>query len=234
MPPMFFLPTNVTGSTQTGLLMMIDLDVPRNNTRVVLLHWLAPNVALTQGANGTTVAPPANGGGAAPYRQPSPPPGDQPHRYVFMLFAQPASFAIPSNFTEVLQTRVPFDYMGFINQTGLTTPLAANSMTVQNTSVPATTTFPGPSPSAGGNVTGGATPSGGSGVSPGGSSGASGSTGAAGSATSTLSGGASTSSDAAASQFTGAASRQEASSLLFGKIAGAELGILGLFSYLVL
>ena len=205
---------------------MIDLDVPRNNSRVTLLHWLANGTTLAPTANGTLVTPPANGGGAAPYRQPGPPPGDIPHRYVFMLFPQPSGFSIPSDFAQVLQTRVPFDFMGFIAETKLTNAIAANFITVQNTSVPATTTFP---PESNPSVT----PSGGA---AGGNSSAVTSTvlstsTAAGGAS--ASGGGSATTSAPATVSTAVAAILEAVSTL-GKMAGAAMGLLGLFGYLLL
>lgn len=119
---------------------MIDSDVPRNGTRVHLLHWLVADV--TSSSNGSTLSIPVPG--IATYRQPSPPVGDSPHAYSFLLFAQPDNFSVPAQFNEVIQSRVFFNISQFMAATGLQSLLAANYITVQNlTGVTATaTTFP--------------------------------------------------------------------------------------------
>ncbi|KAF2466701.1 PEBP-like protein [Lindgomyces ingoldianus] len=128
-------------STGKAILFMVDSDVPRNGTRVQLLHWLVSNVTLSaQNSSVLDIPTP----GEAPYRQPSPPVGDIPHAYTFVLFSQPENFSIPAQFNDVLQTRVLFDISAFIAATGLQDPIAANYIQVQNvTGVSGTvTTFP--------------------------------------------------------------------------------------------
>lgn len=120
---------------------MVDSDVPRNGTRVQLLHWLVSNVTL--GSNGTLAFP---GPGEAPYRQPSPPVGDSPHQYTFVLFTQPANFSVPAAFSAVLESRVFFNTTAFASAADLGTPFAANSIRVQNLTGTPTTTFPPPRP----------------------------------------------------------------------------------------
>ncbi|EMD68917.1 hypothetical protein COCSADRAFT_157307 [Bipolaris sorokiniana ND90Pr] len=73
------------------ILLMIDIDVPRNNTRVPLIHWLAPNISLS--SSSSFIIPSPN---PVPYLQPSPPVGDIPHAYNFVLFEQPAGFQVPA------------------------------------------------------------------------------------------------------------------------------------------
>lgn len=119
---------------------MVDSDVPRNGTRVELLHWLASNVTLD--GNSSSLVIPA---GEAEYRQPSPPVGDVPHAYTFILFPQPENFSIPEEFNEVLQSRVFFNTSNFVAAAGLSQPaIAANYIRVQNLTGTATTTFPPP------------------------------------------------------------------------------------------
>lgn len=130
---------------------MIDLDVARNGTRVNLLHWLATDITLT---NGSLTIPSTPG---APYLRPNPPAGDSPHRYVFLLYAQPDGFSIPSQYANInppvnSTARIGFNLTAFAADTSLNSPLAANYITVQSTnSTPATpTTFP---PAGGSTVT---------------------------------------------------------------------------------
>lgn len=128
--------------------MMVDMDVPRNGTRVQLLHWLVSNVTLSSSSNdNTTLSIPSPG--EASYRQPSPPVGDTPHAYTILLFAQPANFSVPSQFADVLQSRVFFDTSAFVAAAGLLEPVAANYFRVQNLTGTPTQSFPPPrSPSA--------------------------------------------------------------------------------------
>lgn len=104
---------------------MVDLDVPRQNTRVTNLHWLAPNVDVSKAQavvpNTTTAA----------YLQPSPPKGDTAHRYVFLMYAQQANFSVPAQFSNVQANRIGFDVNAFAKASGLGAPVAANFIMVQ-------------------------------------------------------------------------------------------------------
>jgi hypothetical protein len=140
--------SSVFSTTGKVILFMIDLDVPRNGSRITLLHWFAPDITgVTNGVNGTTLTIPTTGPGA-PYLQPSPPPGDSPHRYTFLLFEQPITFAVPAAFANInppasTNDRIGFNLPAFIAAANLSAPIAANYMEVQNTTIPATSTsFP--------------------------------------------------------------------------------------------
>jgi len=116
---------------------MIDQDVPRNNTRTTLLHWFAPNIPLVFSTNGTlAISPVTNITGGAPYLQPSPGVGDIPHKYVFLLFTQPANFSIPAGFNisppPSTTDRIGFNLTDFVAKAGLSAPIAGNWITVQN------------------------------------------------------------------------------------------------------
>jgi hypothetical protein len=132
----------VPALTYTGnaIVLLVDTDVPRNGTRVQLLHWLISNASLSN--DGLTV--PDESTALAGYRQPSPPVGDVAHAYTALLFAQPANFSVPAEFTGVLQSRVFFNTDAFVKAAGLGSPLAANYFRVQNTSGIATQSFPPP------------------------------------------------------------------------------------------
>jgi hypothetical protein len=121
---------------------MIDLDVPRNGARVNLLHWLATDIDLSKSPLAIPTTP------GAPYQRPNPPAGDSAHRYVFLLFAQPDGFSIPSKYSSIdpptnSSARIGFDLTAFAADTSLRAPLAANYITVQSAlSATASTTFP--------------------------------------------------------------------------------------------
>jgi phosphatidylethanolamine-binding protein len=108
---------------------MMDLDINAGGTtRTTLLHWLAYNIDLTT----TPATVPADTGAA--YWQPSPPAGDIAHTYAIVLFMQPDNFALPAQYTDFSTTdeRQGFDLNTFATAAGLTNPLAANYIQVQN------------------------------------------------------------------------------------------------------
>lgn len=114
-----------------AILMLVDLDVPRNDTRVQLLHWLSTNVTMPSTDTQSLVLQEASKD-LAPYRRPAPPLGDIPHKYTLLLFAQPADFTVPARFKSLLQTRVGWDTAAFVNATGLGNALAADWIRVVN------------------------------------------------------------------------------------------------------
>ncbi|KAF2685510.1 PEBP-like protein [Lentithecium fluviatile CBS 122367] len=125
-----------------AIILLVDTDVPRNGTRVQLLHWMIGNVTLS--SSGSELVIPPESAALATYRQPSPPIGDVAHAYTALLFAQPDNFSVPAQFTDVLQSRVFFDTAAFVEAAGLGSPIAANYFRVQNTSGTATQSFPPP------------------------------------------------------------------------------------------
>jgi hypothetical protein len=134
---------------------MVDLDVPRNGTRVQLVHWIATDITL--GNSTSSLATPLNIPAApVPYVQPSPPVGDVPHSYSFILFAQPGNFSIPAAYANLTQNRVFFNTSKFVSDAGLTQPLAANYIRVQNLTGSATMSFPPARPTATGGANGSA------------------------------------------------------------------------------
>ncbi|KAJ4300770.1 hypothetical protein N0V90_002858 [Kalmusia sp. IMI 367209] len=114
-----------------AILMLVDIDVPRNGTRVPLLHWLTSNVTMPSTDTQILKLPDAALAEAS-YLQPSPPVNDTPHKYTLLLFEQPENFTIPARFRSLLQTRVGWDTAAFVNATGLGGALAANWIRVQN------------------------------------------------------------------------------------------------------
>jgi hypothetical protein len=126
---------------------MVDLDVPRNGTRVQLLHWMVANVTLGS-SNSSGVTPLNIPVGVVPYLQPSPPVGDVPHFYTFIVFPQPANFSVPAQYADLAQNRVGFNTSQFLKDAGLEQALAANYIRVQNLTGTPTTTYPPARPTA--------------------------------------------------------------------------------------
>ncbi|KAJ5052712.1 phosphatidylethanolamine-binding protein, partial [Bipolaris maydis] len=122
------------------ILLMIDIDVPRNNTRVPLIHWLAPNISLSSSPSASLVIPSPN---PVPYLQPSPPVGDIPHAYNFVLFEQPAGFQVPARYAGLAGNRVGFDVRAFVADAGLAGVVASGWLRVQNLTGVATPTGTG-------------------------------------------------------------------------------------------
>jgi hypothetical protein len=62
--------------------------------------------------------------------------GDGPHRYAFLLFAEPANFEQPSNFTNTEGTPITqnghWNVTDYVRETGLQGPFAAALFTVEN------------------------------------------------------------------------------------------------------
>lgn len=120
---------------------MVDQDVPLNQTyplnsvRVSLVHWLAPGVTCPNINNSLQITNPSpdNPQSGVTYLQPTPPPGDIPHRYNILLFAQPAGFTLPPPYNNITtdEQRHYFNITDFIAATGLTLPLAADYFEVQ-------------------------------------------------------------------------------------------------------
>jgi phosphatidylethanolamine-binding protein (PEBP) family uncharacterized protein len=172
--------TSVFPTTGKAVLFLIDLDVPRNGTRVNLLHWFAPDVL--QPASGGPLTVLITSG--APYLQPNPPVGDSPHRYVFLLYSQPSNFTVPTAFANInpptnTTARVGFNLTNFVKAAGLSIPLAANFITVQNTTGTATITFPAASSTGAPGVAGSSTAGSGASTTDSGSSASATSSGAA-------------------------------------------------------
>lgn len=116
---------------------MLDLDVPpqgANSTRRTLLHAMTTDfkaTAQTVGGNNTLLATTSRG--PAPYLGPGPPATDTiPHRYVQLLFKQPAALAaaVATIDFQTPQSRIGFDMQSFAAQMELGLPLAGNFFTV--------------------------------------------------------------------------------------------------------
>ncbi|KAF9731593.1 hypothetical protein PMIN06_010606 [Paraphaeosphaeria minitans] len=131
-----FAPSQISAPVWTpgghAILMLVDLDVPRNSTRVQFLHWLTANVTMPS-TDTQTLKLENPSKDLAPYLRPAPPLHDIPHKYTLLLFAQPENFTVPARFKSLLKSRVGWDTAAFVNATGLGSALGADWIRVQNT-----------------------------------------------------------------------------------------------------
>jgi phosphatidylethanolamine-binding protein (PEBP) family uncharacterized protein len=114
-------------STAKGLLIMIDPDINMGDRKTTYLHWLIPDVDLSH----EKAAVPTTGSNIVSYLQPSPPAGDPPHRYTFLLYSQPGNFSIPSEFATLQLFTLGFDVSAFATAARLGQPKAATFMQVR-------------------------------------------------------------------------------------------------------
>lgn len=72
----------------------LDLDAPFPSFGILspILHWIQPGLKPRSMADGSTKLEFSDTAFVANYIGPAPPPGSAVHRYVFMLYEQPAGF----------------------------------------------------------------------------------------------------------------------------------------------
>jgi phosphatidylethanolamine-binding protein (PEBP) family uncharacterized protein len=139
--PQIALPSTTanTTSSATYVFIMMDLDLPpqgTNTTRRILLHAMTTGFKpssekLTGSSNANAMLLTSTSTGPASYIAPNPPPTDtMPHRYVEMLFAQPAGLSVPATEFANQAARLNFDIESFAQKNKLGAPLAANYFTV--------------------------------------------------------------------------------------------------------
>ncbi|KAF2428606.1 PEBP-like protein [Tothia fuscella] len=125
--PTLNIPKSLISPTTKGLLILIDPDVNILGSKVNYLHWLIPNIDLST----EKLTIPTTGSNIVKYFQPSPPMGDPPHRYTFLLYVQPATFTIPAQYANLQSRVLSFDVKAFAGATGLGEPKAGSYMLVQ-------------------------------------------------------------------------------------------------------
>ncbi|KAL9621552.1 MAG: hypothetical protein Q9160_003944 [Pyrenula sp. 1 TL-2023] len=136
--PAITAPNNATPGN--WLAFIIDLDVSRNGQKTTLLHMMSALTLTNTSASSTnkTLASPSQAPlPGASYIPPSPPAGSGPHRYVELLFAEPAGFTYPQQFASVnppadTQARIGFDINAFMQAGGLGEPIAGMYFRVEN------------------------------------------------------------------------------------------------------
>ncbi|KAF2467822.1 PEBP-like protein, partial [Lindgomyces ingoldianus] len=128
-------------SSETFMFVMLDLDVPGqggNATRRTLLHAMVTNFKATSqrvlGSSSTATSSTlllSSQKGPASYLGPSPPATDtKAHRYVELLFQQPANLNVQASDFANTQARIGFDINAFMKTNGIKAPLAGNFFTV--------------------------------------------------------------------------------------------------------
>ncbi|EJC98052.1 PEBP-like protein [Fomitiporia mediterranea MF3/22] len=131
-PPVFgILNASSTVANETFVVAMVDLDAPtpQDPSSAQIRHFLGGNfVAGPADADGLQLL--SNSTPAlSEFQQPTPPAGSDPHRYVFLLFDQPADF---NNQTEVNSTTsiANFNISQFALDVGLGNPLGGTFILV--------------------------------------------------------------------------------------------------------
>jgi phosphatidylethanolamine-binding protein len=109
-------------------LAMVDPGAVGSDTSAgVTRHWLVNGLAIDGTAlnNATAIA-------ITEYAGPAPPPGTGPHRYAFLLYAQPATFAPPAEFSQPNIGVSAFDVNAYASGSGLGPIIAGTYITVQD------------------------------------------------------------------------------------------------------
>ena len=90
-----------------------------------LLQDLKPSAAAAAGGAKTLTT---TATGPASYMGPGPPPETppHPHKYVELLYEQPANFAVPAAQKSAVQSRMGFNLATFSTAAGLGAPIGAN------------------------------------------------------------------------------------------------------------
>lgn len=115
----------------TYMFVMLDLDVPPaegSTKRRVLLHALNTGFKATQQKiSGSATLLASTEKGPAAYIPPGPPPTDTiPHRYVQLLFQQPADLSVKASDFADTSARIGFDINAFMATNKVSAPMAGN------------------------------------------------------------------------------------------------------------
>jgi hypothetical protein len=118
-------------ASDTFMFVMLDLDVPPAQgatARRILLHAMETGFQATKqklGGTGTLLATKAKG--PAAYLAPGPPATDtMAHRYVQLLFKEPAALKVQASDFANTTARIGFDINAFMKQHQLAEPVAGN------------------------------------------------------------------------------------------------------------
>ena len=130
-PPQLAVSTAVGNMSATYMFVMLDLDVPPQkggSTRRVLLHAMNTDFKPTkQKISGAAMLLASDSKGPAPYLSPGPPATDTvAHRYVQLLFQQPANLKVKASDFANTTARFDFDINSFMSTNGLGAPMAGN------------------------------------------------------------------------------------------------------------
>lgn len=130
-------PARINAAATKHMVVMVDPDFKPydNQDKTTLLHWLQTDFNASQASgNYSRLIDPHTVYAHAPYLAPNPPSG-QIHRYVVMLYEQPASFSTADVATALKRmkilgsnsNRAGFNVATFQMLTGVSAPVAATS-----------------------------------------------------------------------------------------------------------
>ncbi|KAJ4347741.1 hypothetical protein N0V95_005143 [Ascochyta clinopodiicola] len=129
--PKIAVASTMSNMSATYMFVMLDLDVPPEGgsaKRRVLLHAMNTGFKATQqkiGGSATLLA--STEKGPAAYIPPGPPPTDTiPHRYVELLFEQPADLKVQASDFADTSARINFDINAFMTKNKVSAPMAGN------------------------------------------------------------------------------------------------------------
>ncbi|KAK0111574.1 hypothetical protein ONS95_001923 [Cadophora gregata] len=128
----------------TYIFFMIDLDVPGSlvgstpGTRITNLHCLLTGFTSSTTSSAPTTSPSpfytliTKDTSLKAYVGPAPPAENPPyaHKYVEILYAQPAGFKVPSSQTSAVSRGIGFNLTAFVRDAGLGAPVRGNWFTV--------------------------------------------------------------------------------------------------------
>lgn len=83
-----------SASADSYLVIALDLDAPFPSFGILgpILHWIQPGLKPERTADGRATLTASGTPFVANYIGPAPPPGSAAHRYIFLLYEQPAGF----------------------------------------------------------------------------------------------------------------------------------------------
>lgn len=106
-----------------------DAPTPQTPTSAQIRHFLGGDFTLGQSTGGGTRELVSNTPPVSGFLQPTPPAGSDAHRYVFLLFRQPAGFDNQTTVTPATSI-ANFNISAFAQEVGLGNPLAGSFMLV--------------------------------------------------------------------------------------------------------
>jgi len=105
---------------------MVDADVVGSSEVSQTRHWLVNDVSITNSSEVDVKSAKV----ITDYAGPAPPVGSGPHRYVILIYTQPANFTPPANLSSTTPVGT-YDFPAYVNATGLQGPVAANYIQVE-------------------------------------------------------------------------------------------------------
>ncbi|KAH7317808.1 phosphatidylethanolamine-binding protein [Rhexocercosporidium sp. MPI-PUGE-AT-0058] len=123
---------------ETYIFFMIDLDVPGSlvggaaGSRVTNLHCLLTGFTSSTMATNSMYTLTTKDTSPKAYVGPAPPAENPPyaHKYVEILYPQPAGFKVPSTQTSAISRGIGFNLTAFVSEAKLGSPVRANWFTV--------------------------------------------------------------------------------------------------------